>query len=56
MLWHPQIKKARVLEITEIIKTNNNFMSTIVNSEIIFQNNDIIECTSFESWIVSKLV
>lgn len=49
--------KASVLENTEIIeKVNNDFMTTIANSEIIFQSNDINECKSFESWITSKLV
>jgi hypothetical protein len=49
--------KASVLENTEIIeKINNNFVTTVVNSEIIFQSNDINECKSFESWITSKFV
>ena len=49
--------KASVLENTEIIeKINNNFVTTIANSEIIFQSNDINECKSFESWITSKFV
>ena len=49
--------KTSVLENTEIIeKVDNKFISTIANSEIIFQSNDINECKSFESWITSKLV
>lgn len=49
--------KASVLENTEIIKRiDNKFKTTIENSEIIFQDNDIKKCESFESWLTSKFV
>lgn len=49
--------KASVLENSEIVENvGGDFITSILNSEIIFLSNDIKECKSFESWLSTKFV
>lgn len=49
--------KASVLENSEIVENvGGDFITSILNSEIIFLSNDIKECESFESWLATKFV